>query len=674
MSTLPQYLTPKWPHSLASIRGWEWSESHRELRLMLQDDAGYAVCGVLAIVPGGLWIRLGPDVVRPYSLLVDIPEPVPAHLTVTPEKLILESADLTVEVGRTAPYPFLHVFQPSTPYAWNSAPLGAGQRDDALYRGQGHASPGIAWLDAELTPGEALYGLGERFNQFNVRGQRIGLWSEDAFGLQEPESYIYTPWLMSTAGWGLFLPTAAVSEWDVGQSHGSTLRVTVAEATWEGYVFLGEMPGLLSRYLTLTGTPVMPPDWSFGLWMSRWGYRSEDEMMTVIDRLQRDHTPVSVVHLDPLWLTEKNGHTCPFEWDFAQFPDPEQMIRRLKDRGVRLSLWINPFLPRDSKVYRIAQEHGYLVLTDDGLPARLPRFDDDSGVVDFTNPAARAWYKELLRPLLDMGVAVFKTDFGESAPFDQARYANGVSGKVGHNLNALYYQQTVYEATEDHYPGQAMVWGRSGYAGIQRYPLQWGGDTGVTWEYMQKALRGALSYAMSGGIFTAFDVGGFAGTPTVEVYLRWAAMGFFFSHIRAHGTTPREPSAFGEEAVRNFRNLAHDRQTLMPYLLDAARHSITSGFPLVRPLVLMHPDDPAVHGNDYEYYLGPDLLVAPTLTGRATSLVYLPQGDWQSLYDPKRRFKGDQWYRLDSPPLDEIWCFKRTDVASVIATCPQQLR
>ncbi|MCY0863433.1 MAG: alpha-xylosidase, partial [Sulfobacillus sp.] len=254
------------------------------------------------------------------------------------------------------------------------------------------------------------------------------------------------------------------------------------------------------------------------------------------------------------------------------------------------------------------------------------------------------------------------------------RYANGVSGKVGHNLNALYYQQTVYEVTEEFYPGQAVVWGRSGYAGSQRFPLQWGGDTGVTWEYMQKSLRGALTYALSGAAFMSFDVGGFAGTPTPEVYLRWSAMGFFFSHIRAHGTSPREPEAFGPEAVEIFRKLAEDRLQLMPYLLESAQRSIQDGLPLVRPLVLMHPDDPNTHAIDFEYYLGPDLLVAPTLSDRHLQRIYLPPGDWVNLYHPDQSWTGGRWLTLPAPPLDEIWCWRRRDIPPAMSSCPLQLR
>lgn len=675
LTTLPQaLLNPQWPHSLAAIKNWHWNTEHRQLEMTLLDDAGYEVESVVAVVEGGIYLSTGPQLSRPYDLLVQRPARQGARIEEDANHITMETDAFLIQIGRAHPEPYIRVVRRADGRLWNSAPLGSGPFRDALYRGQGHASPGMSWLDVELSPGEALYGLGERFNQFNLRGQTVDLWAEDAFGLEGQESYINIPWLISTAGWGMLVPTAAATRWDVAQTHGSTLRILAAEPAFETYVLFGDPMELLRQYFRLTGDPVVPPDWSFGLWMSRWGYASEEEMLAVVDRLQQDNTAVSVIHLDPLWLAEKNGHTCPFKWDRDQFPDPEGMIQRLKERDVRLSLWINPFVPRDSDVYRQARDRGYLVLTVDGTPARLPRFDDDSAVVDFTNPAACTWYQGLLQPLLAMGVAVFKTDFGETAPFEEVRYFNGASGKAGHNLNALYYQKTVFEATEAAFPGQALVWGRSGYMGSQRFPIQWGGDTGITWEYMQKSLRGALSYAMSGACFMAFDVGGFAGTPTPEIYLRWSAMGFFFSHIRAHGTTPREPAAFGEEAVRVFRSFSQDRERLMPYILDAARASADAGLPLIRPLVLTHPDDPAVFGIDFEYYLGPDILVAPTLTDRPASLVYLPAGHWQSLYHPDQEWEGGRWYRLPAPPLDEIWCFMRSDRPPAMASCPRVLR
>lgn len=673
MPTMPQtYITAQWPRSLTTVEQWSWNEAERQLAIILTDDHGYEVPMVLALTLRGLYMRFGPAPIRPYSLVHEAPAHQPVSLITDEDTLTLTDGQVSVVIGLKAPRPFLTLTEAASDTVWRTAPLGPGSFHDALYRGQGTGSPTVSWLDMELAPGEALYGLGERFNTFNLRGQRVSLWAEDAYGLSGQDAYINTPWIMSTKGWGLFVPTAAASVWDVGQEHGSTLRVVVAEAHFEAYVMLGALPELLSRYFTLTGEPALPPDWSFGLWMSRWGYTSQVEVLQVADQLIKDEIPVSVIHLDPLWLTEKNGHTCPFEWDTSAFPDPVGMMQALKERNIRLSLWINPFMPRDSAVYREARARGYLVVTEDGSVARLPRFDDDSGVVDFTNPAARDWFKGLLRPLLEMGASVFKADFGETAPFELARYANGLSGKAGHNLNGLYYQQSVYEATRDYDPDGAMVWGRSGYAGSQRFPIQWGGDTGVTWEYMQTALRGALTFSLSGGVFTAFDVGGFAGTPTADVYLRWSALGFFFSHIRAHGTTPREPQAFGSDTVAAFRALAQDRQAMMPYILEAARQSTAEHLPLIRPLVLMHPDNPDVRSIDFEYYLGPDLLVAPTLTPLATQEIYLPPGVWQSLYHPDQILLGG-WHTLNTPPMDEIWSFVRQDQPSHIASCPRRL-
>jgi alpha-D-xyloside xylohydrolase len=221
-----------------------------------------------------------------------------------------------------------------------------------------------------------------------------------------------------------------------------------------------------------------------------------------------------------------------------------------------------------------------------------------------------------------------------------------------HNLYPLLYQRAVFEVTEEVH-GYGLVWGRSGYAGSQRYPVQWGGDPGCTFTDMAASLRGALSWVLSGMAFSSFDMGGFFGIPTLtdppspELYVRWSQMGLLFSHARAHGhTAPREPWAYGEPALTIFRRYAQLRYQLLPYLYSAARRA-PIGPPLARPLLYDYLSDRTTHHIDDQYLLGPDLLVAPMFKPRGARDVYLPAGIWYDFWTDAR-LDGGGWLRVEA--------------------------
>jgi alpha-D-xyloside xylohydrolase len=661
VSTEPHdYFSPQWPRA---IRGWQDYTGSPEggLAMTLTDALGYALPLSAALVDGGVHITIGEAGTRPAELLTQPPSVIPGQVRADGDWVWLEGAGLALRVGRD---PFLSLWRlagTDRRLVWGTGPLTQGSSpDDATERGFGYAVDGPSWFHIPLAPDEACYGLGERFGSLNHRGQRITLWADDAFGLPSSESYIGVPFLMSTAGWAIMLPTTAPTRWDVGQAHGGSLQVMVAESWLEFYVTTGSLTDCLAFLQRATGPAAPVPAWSYGVWMSRWGYRTQDELIGVARTMRERQLPVDVIHLDPFWLTLNNGHTCPWEWDPAAFPDPEAMYRELRSLGFRLSLWVNPFVPRGSAVYEEARARGYLIGHSDGTVARVPRFDDDSAVVDFTNPAAAAWYQGLVERELTRGAAVVKTDFGESVPFERVRFYNGADGRVGRNLNGLLYQAAAYQGSRAVYGDEAMVWGRSGYLGSQRYPLQWGGDSGVTYAYMATALRGALSYALSGAIFTAFDGGGFEGTPTPDLYVRWAAMSLLFSHTRFHGTTPREPWEFGEEAEQAWRTLADLRYQLLPYLWQESRRALRDHLPLARPMVLIDPADPQTHTLDDQYGLGRDLLVAPLFNPEGSRRVYLPAGLWYDWYQPQSKpLAGGRWISLEHVPWDRLGLFVR---------------
>src|SRR5262249_40138634 len=373
------------------------------------------------------------------------------------------------------------------------------------------------------------------------------------------------PFAWSPRGWGVFVHTPARVTHGVGYpewSHRSYI-LRVEEPGLDVFLLAAPTPaGLLERFTLLTGRPPGPPPWSFGVWMSRAYYRTAGEALEVARALREQRIPCDVLVLDGrAWLKVETRFA--FEWDAGRYPDPAAFVRDLKALDFRLCLWEYPYVSTRHRLFAELAEQGYLLRDEQGDPL-VYQWDTEpfgslltplpaSGLVDFTNPEAYAWYRDAHRRLFEAGADVMKTDFGEQVPA-AARAHNGDPGSRLHNVYPLLFNRCVYEAAERYASGGAVVWGRSGWTGRQRYPVQWGGDPQADWEGLAASIRGALSWGMSGGPFYSHDIGGFFGEqPDPELYVRWAQAGVMSAHTRFHGTTPREPWHFGEEALRIVR-------------------------------------------------------------------------------------------------------------------------
>lgn len=501
-----------------------------------------------------------------------------------------------------------------------------------------------------LEPDEKLYGVGEQFVEFDRRGREIEAWHEEPLGTETERAYKNIPFHLSTNGYGFLVDTTARVRYDFGKSSTASGSVSVDDDTFAFVFFYGpSLKSVLRQYTAFTGRPDRPPKWSFGTWMSRLGYESREELEAVADRLREEEIPSDVLHLDPFWMPP--GESCTLEWDRDQFPDPEGMITELRDRDFRLSLWEHPHVPVGTEAFAEGAANGYFVTDGSGTPYVMDRTcqgDYRGALVDFTDQDAVEWWQDRHRRLLEMGVSVFKTDYGEYVPED-AVFDNGLSGRVMHNLYPYLYNKTVYETVgEVNGADEALVWGRSAWTGSQRFPMHWGGDPQTTWNGMAAALRGGLSASLSGIAFWSHDIGGFRGTPSDALYVRWAQFGLVSSNSRCHGTTPREPWEFGETALDIFREYARLRYRLLPYLYTYAEIAARTGLPEVRPLVLEHQSDPRTHRLDTQYLLGRDLLVAPVFEAETTRDVYLPDGEWRDFWTGDR-YAGGRTVHVDAP-------------------------
>jgi alpha-D-xyloside xylohydrolase len=487
-----------------------------------------------------------------------------------------------------------------------------------------------------LDPDEHLYGLGEHYTPMDRRGQRIVSWSRDPVGaLTSTAAYINIPFLISSRGFGLFFHHTSKITYELGSPALQTAAVRVNDPNLDYFFIYGPSPKeIVARYTELTGRASVPPKWSFGVWFSRCMYRNREQVEGIVERVRELGIPADVVHLDPLWLKgrkEKRLDGCHFEWDEEAFPDPEGFVKWLAERGFKLSLWEIPYVYEDSEMAREGIEHGYFAKNAEGELARPLENPDETLLPDFTNPDAVRWWQDKHRPYLKMGVAAFKPDYGEAVPSD-AVFADGRTGEQVHNLYPLLYNRAVYDVMQEE-RGEAMLFSRSGYAGSQRYPINWTGDAPCTWGGLAASLRSGLSLSMSGIAMWSHDIGGFWNPqlfqpPDPTLYIRWAQFGLLSSHARFHGVRGREPWYYGEKAIEIVREFAKLRYRLLPYILSLAEEAAETGIPVVRPLILEYPDDAVAATVDYEYLLGPGLLVVPVMNPEGRALIYLPAGEW----------------------------------------------
>jgi alpha-D-xyloside xylohydrolase len=500
-----------------------------------------------------------------------------------------------------------------------------------LERGDGRFLTGIS---LKIHPGEHFCGTGERFERPDLFGQRIDLANFDAAGVNNDRAYKNVPFLLSSRGYGIFAHSSAKMRLDIGAHSTRSLQWLVQDELLDVF-FIGGSPSdidcgspadVLWNYQRITGFPNLPPAWSFGTWMSRSTYFSDAEASQVARRLRAEGYPADVIHLDTGWFAK--DWVCDWTFSPETFPDPAGFMQRMAGRGFRVSLWQSPYVHPETKLAREALERGYVGKETDPSSRHWLGY-----TLDFTHPEAAIWYTSLLEPLLRQGAAVIKTDFGEEV--DETAVYAGMSGEKYHNLFALLYQKEAWEITRKvHGKENALIWARSAWAGSQRYPVHWGGDAASTYDGLAGTLMGGLHFGLSGFAFWSHDVGGIHGIPDYmhsppsdDIYVRWTQVGVFSSHLRFHGSTPREPWAFPEvaEIVRQWLRL---RYALLPYILSEAGKCCRSGLPMLRSLVFDWRDDPTVWSLSDEYLFGSAFLVCPVLDASGKRDVYLPSGEW----------------------------------------------
>ncbi|MDR1970324.1 MAG: alpha-xylosidase [Treponema sp.] len=495
-----------------------------------------------------------------------------------------------------------------------------------------------------LGVGELIYGLGERFTPWVKNGQAVECWNEDG-GTASEQAYKNVPFYLSGRAYGVLVNNPGKVSFEIGSEVVSAAQFSVAGEKIDYYLIAGDdLKDVIRHYTALTGRPALPPAWSFGLWLSTSFTTDYDEKTVThfVSGMEERKIPLHVFHFDCFWM--KGCQWVDFEWDKEQFPDPAGILRRLHDRGLKICVWINPYVAQKSPLFDEAMARGFLLKRPNGDVWQWDRWQPGMGLVDFTNPAAAAWYAEKLRGLLRMGVDCFKTDFGERIPLDAAYY-DGSEPQGMHNYYTYLYNKTVFDLLEEERgAGEAVVFARSATVGSQRFPLHWGGDCAATYESMAETLRGGLSLGLGGFGFWSHDISGFESTATADLFKRWCAFGLLSSHSRLHGNQSyRVPWNFDDEASEVLRFFTELKCTLMPYLWAKAVESHTGGLPLLRAMILEFPRDPGCAYLDRQYMLGDALLVAPIFDGGGKVDYYLPAGRWTPILSGESIESGGLW-------------------------------
>jgi alpha-glucosidase (family GH31 glycosyl hydrolase) len=542
---------------------------------------------------------------------------------------------------------------------------------------------------------ESFFGLGERYNVLNQRGNVMDIRCYEQYKSQGKRTYMPIPFLLSSLGYGLYVESSRWMQFDLAATAPDrwTLEVDLGEDESLKLVWLrGDSPlEIIGRFTQMTGPAALPPEWSFGLWMSSNEWNSQRRVLSEVRATEAHDIPASVLVIEA-WSDE----TTFYIWNDAQytptagadalryddftFPrdgkwtDPKGMVDWLHERGIRVLLWQIPVLKRLEAPHPQHQadrahfeQSGFGVHdAEGGLHLVRPFWFRGGYLWDVTNPEEREWWLNKRAYLLeDIGIDGFKTDGGEHLWSTQVRFHDGRRGDELWNEYPQRYTQAYYDFVRSRRDG--LCFSRAGFTGSQRSPAHWAGDENSTWDAYRHSILAGLSAGISGIPFWGWDIGGFSGPiPSAELYLRSAAMAAFCPIMQYHSESNqhREPKndrtpwniqqrSGDERVIPAFRFFLYARHNLMPYIWQEARHAASTGQPMMRALRLWHEQ-----ASEYQYFFGRDLLVCPVVEEGAVDWQgYLPPGVWHDLWT-RTQHTGDRMITVPAP-IDRIPVFVR---------------
>ncbi|MBL4724697.1 MAG: DUF5110 domain-containing protein, partial [Lutibacter sp.] len=506
-------------------------------------------------------------------------------------------------------------------------------------------------LDFNLTSNEVLFGGGARALGMNRRGNRLQLYNKAHYGYEtRSELMNYTiPLVYSSNLYAIHFDNAPIGYLDLDSKKDNSLQYETISGRKTYQVVAGDnWKDLIHQYTNLTGKQPLIPRWALGNFSSRFGYHSQKETISTIDKFLEEEIPVDAIILDLYWFGKNmKGTMGNFEFEKDSFPDPKKMIADLKEKGVKTILISEPFILTTSKKWDEAVEKNVLGLNDKGEAYTYDFYFGNTGIVDVFKPEGKEWFWNIYKKFNNYGVAGWWGDLGEPEvhPSDLL-HATGTADEV-HNIYGHNWAKLVYEGYQKDFPNQRpFILMRAGYSGSQHYGLiPWSGDVNRSWGGLQSQPEIALQMGMQGLGYMHSDLGGFAGDNLDnELYTRWLQYGVFQPIYRPHAQedVPSEPVFREPKTMALAKKSIELRYRLLPYNYTLAFENNQKGTPLMSPLFFEESANNKLLFNDKTYLWGANFLVSPVVKpGITEQEVYFPStSNWFNFYTDEKVIGG----------------------------------
>lgn len=507
-------------------------------------------------------------------------------------------------------------------------------------------------LDFEIDPAEALYGGGARALGMNRRGHRLALYNKAHYGYEKRSDQMSyaMPLVLSSKMYMLHFDNPSTGYLDLDKQKTNVLSYGATGGRKTYQVIAGDSwEQLASDYTGLTGRQPLPPRWAFGNFASRFGYRSEAQARTTVDKFIAAKIPLDAIVFDLYWFGKEMRFKSMgnLAFDKETFPTPEKMIADFAAKGVKTILITEPFVLKASDRWPEAVAREVLATGADGRPITFDSYFGETGLIDIVKPEARTWFWDIYKDLTAKGVAGWWGDLGEPEVHPGAtRHATGSADQV-HNIYGHEWAKLVHEGYRKDFPQQRpFILMRAGYSGSQRFGLiPWSGDVNRSWGGLQAQTEIALQMGMQGLAYMHSDLGGFAN-PNLddELYTRWLQYGVFQPIFRPHAQeeVPSEPVYRAAQVMALAREAIRLRYRLLPYIYTTAFDNSRTGLPLMRPLLYEEPGNAKVRDETGAYLWGDAFLVAPVVEqGQKEKAVYFPAtAAWFDFHSGRRHAPG----------------------------------
>ncbi|MDN3667908.1 glycoside hydrolase family 31 protein [Echinicola jeungdonensis] len=529
---------------------------------------------------------------------------------------------------------------------------------------------GVSWLGTEVTnykklqSDEKFIGLGEKTGPINKAGKAYTNWNTDnfAYGNDSDPLYMSIPFYMGmhhNGAYGIFLNNTHKSVFNFGASNNRFAYFSAEDGDMD-YFFIHdkEISGIISAYTQLTGLPPMPPKWALGYQQCRYSYYPESEVQTLAQTFRDKDFPGDVIYLDIHHMEKYKV----FTFDQEKFPNPKAMIKALKAKGFRVVVIMDPGIKVEEPYgpYREGKSKDLFLKYPDGEIYEGQVWPGWCAFPDFTSEEVRKWWAEKMSYYLELGVEGFWTDMNEPASWGQFTpnlinfnyEGEQVSHRKARNIYGMQMARAAHQgAVQNHQ--RPFVLTRAGFSGVQRYAAAWTGDNVSSEDHMLLGVRLVNSLGLSGVSFAGYDVGGFCGEASPQLYARWMSIAAFSPLFRAHSminSKDAEPWAFGEEVEEISRNYVKLRYQMLPMIYAAFYRSSKNGLPVAKSLTIDYSRDTKIYEGPYQnqYLFCDQLLIAPVESNKEITKVYLPEGTWYYLFNDKQ-YPGKQEIYLDTP-------------------------